>query len=76
MITCGLFVGLTPASGATSGADALSPGVNFYTWANREWLKKTVIPADKPRTDNFSQIEDTVTEQLRDLLVELKAASV
>lgn len=74
MATCGLFVGASSASGGTEGADPLSPGVNFYTWANREWLEKTVIPADKPRADNFSQLEDTVTKQLRDMLAELETA--
>jgi putative endopeptidase len=74
MFVCGFAAGLIPASSAAVDADALSPKVNFYTWANREWLEKSVIAADKPRVDNFSQLEDVVLDQLRALMTELKAA--
>lgn len=63
-------------SSGASDTEAVKPSENFYTWANREWLAKTAIPADKPRADNFTQIEDVVANQLRDLFVEMKAAKV
>lgn len=51
-----------------------TPASDFYTWANADWLAKTPIPGDRPRVDNFSVLEDTVREQLRDLLTGLQSA--
>ena len=69
-----LLLGSAPGFRAAAGAETLSPVTNFYAWANRDWLGKTVIRADSPREDNFSQLEDSVNAQLRDLLVGLQAA--
>jgi putative endopeptidase len=47
---------------------------NFYQWVNRDWLNKTPIPADKPRVDNFTQIEDRVNGEIKNLLTDLQKA--
>jgi putative endopeptidase len=61
---------------ADDDMQSVGPADNFYAWANREWLEKSTIPADQPRVDNFTEIEDVVSVQLRDLLLELKATKV
>jgi predicted metalloendopeptidase len=74
MVAGWLWVVGMPAIGAGGEAGGVSPADDFYAWANRDWLAKTTIPADKPRVDNFTALEDAVTAQLRDLMGELKAA--
>lgn len=76
-ITLGVlpFPGM-PGSVAAATTEPPRPVENFYAWANRDWLAKTVIPADRPREDNFSQLQDVVYAQLRELLASLKAAPV
>lgn len=71
-----LVPGILAGTPRRASAETVSPSVNFYTWANRDWLEKTVIRADSPREDNFSQLEDKVYVQIRDLLDGLKTAAV
>jgi predicted metalloendopeptidase len=56
-------------------AETPSPAVDFYAWANREWLKETTIRADRSREDNFGVLEDDIYEQIRSLFAELKATA-
>lgn len=82
----GLPLAALLAAGCTMGALSLpvraddapaTPAAthNFYAWANWEWLEQAVIPADQPRVDNFSGLQDRVYEQLRELFAALKAAN-
>ncbi|NTW49704.1 MAG: M13 family metallopeptidase, partial [Chlorobiales bacterium] len=50
----------------------LSPTVDFYKWANSDWLKDTQIPSDKPGINNFVLIQKKVNEDIVDLLGSLK----
>lgn len=46
---------------------------NFYEWANEDWLSETTIPEDKPRVDNFTQMQDDVYAQLKLLMIDLES---
>jgi putative endopeptidase len=46
----------------------VNPGDSFFRFANGTWDKTTEIPADKPAVSSFSQLQDTVNEQLRSIL--------
>jgi putative endopeptidase len=55
------FAQSTPAAAPQAQANmALLPGDDFFTYANREWLDKTEIPADRSSWGAFAAIaEDT-----------------
>jgi putative endopeptidase len=69
LIVSGLIM-MTTVSGVMA-----QPADNFYTWANHDWLQKTDMPADQPRVDNFTFLEDKVYDQIKELLADLKNAS-
>jgi putative endopeptidase len=54
----------------TSGVDpAVKPGDDFYTYANGEWVRRTVIPADRARygaLTNLRNLDDPVHAILED----------
>lgn len=57
----------------SSGSDAQGPTKNFYQWVNRDWLKSTPVPADKPGISNFEAIQEKVNQRLVELLEQLKS---
>ena len=67
-----MYSNASPSLRTSPGLETVKPTYNFYLWANRQWLVKTDIPADNPRADNFTQIEDVVAAQLRELFVDIK----
>lgn len=58
----------SPARTNTTSANTPSPTTNFYQWANRDWLRDTSIPADRPGINNFIAIQQQVSEELIRLL--------
>ena len=73
-ITLGFLLAFVVASRAAPEAPAPAARDNFYAWANRDWLAKTEIAADRSRADNFTQLEDTVLNQLHSLFDSLNSA--
>ena len=71
-----MYSNASPSLRTSPGLETVKPTDNFYLWANRQWLVKTDIPADNPRADNFTQIEDVVAAQLRELFVDIKGLKV
>jgi predicted metalloendopeptidase len=68
---------LSPAGAATTVQPKTmseNPRVNFYTWANREWLAKSEIPSDQARVDNFTYLENAIYDQLNELFTTLRKA--
>ncbi|MGB3305204.1 MAG: M13 family metallopeptidase [Thermomicrobiales bacterium] len=51
----------------------VDPGEDFYQFANGGWLGRTTVPADSPRYNNFSVIQEIVTAQLNAVVAELVA---
>jgi putative endopeptidase len=47
---------------------SISPGDDFYDYVNKKWCDENPIPADKARYSALTQLEEVVTEQLRELL--------
>jgi len=47
---------------------SINPGDDFYNYVNKRWRDKNPVPADKSRYSAFSELSDTVAEQLHDLL--------
>lgn len=66
--------GLGSTQGHVRGSSKAIAQSNFYQWVNRDWLNKTPIPDDKPRVDNFTQIQDRVNAEIKDLLMDLQNA--
>lgn len=52
----------------------LSPGDDFYTYANEGWLENTEIPGDQSNWGSFSVIDDEVKTNIR-AIIEKAAAS-
>ena len=52
----------------------MSPGDDFYTYANEGWLENTEIPADQSNWGSFSVIDDEVKKNIR-AIIEKAAAS-
>ncbi|TWU55055.1 M13 family metallopeptidase [Rubripirellula reticaptiva] len=55
-------------------SDTISPGENFYRYANQLWLENTEIPGDKSNYGIFTILDDETREQVRTLIE--KAAEV
>lgn len=70
----GVTKSLGSKRGHVGGSSKETAQSNFYQWVNRDWLNKTPIPDDKPRVDNFTQIEDRVNTEIKDLLTDLQNA--
>jgi putative endopeptidase len=51
----------------------VSPGENFYLYANGNWLKKTTIPASEKHWGTFNMLSDNNLTRLYALLEELAA---
>ncbi|QDT59004.1 Neutral endopeptidase [Stieleria bergensis] len=49
-------------------SDTLSPGDDFYLYANEKWLEKTEIPADKSNYGIFTVLDDQTRKQVRALI--------
>jgi putative endopeptidase len=46
----------------------VNPGDSFFRYANGNWDKNTPMPADKPAISSFSQLQDSVNEQVRSVI--------
>ena len=58
----------------TAGMDrAVSPGNDFYEYANGSWAKTTAIPADKSNYGMFTVLSDLSQERVRGILDDAKA---
>ena len=60
--------------GKVSGIDKalfspdITPGENFYRYANEEWLEKTDIPGDKSNYGIFTVLDDKTRSEVRALI--------
>jgi putative endopeptidase len=55
----------------TAGMDtAVSPGNDFFGYANGTWAKNTTIPADKARYGMFNTLDDLSRERTRTIIEE------
>ena len=55
----------------TAGMDkSVTPGNNFYDYANGTWAKNTPIPADKSNYGMFTVLEDLSRQRTRDIIQE------
>ena len=57
----------------TSRDLTVKPGTDFYLYANGNWLKRTEIPADKSRYDNFGKLDDLTQAIIRQLIEDAAA---
>src|SRR3954471_16679092 len=58
----------------TAGMDrTVSPGDNFYQFANGTWAKNTPIPADKPNYGAFNFLDDLSHTRTQELLEQARA---
>ncbi|WP_442509675.1 M13 family metallopeptidase [Novipirellula sp. SH528] len=81
MISAPLYAQQTEAASPStvSGIDKslfgenVSPGENFYQYANQKWLETTQIPGDKSDYGIFTVLNDMTREQVR-TLIEASAA--
>ncbi|WP_345687992.1 M13 family metallopeptidase [Novipirellula caenicola] len=70
---------VSAATSAVSGIDkslfseSVSPGENFYKYANQKWLETTQIPGDKSDYGIFTILNDQTREQVRELIEESAA---
>ncbi|TWU17434.1 Neutral endopeptidase [Novipirellula galeiformis] len=64
----------TTPTAAVSGIDqslfseSVTPGENFYEYANQKWLENTSIPSDKSDYGIFTVLNDQTREQVRELI--------
>jgi endothelin-converting enzyme/putative endopeptidase len=49
-------------------SETITPGDNFYLYANEKWLDETEIPGDKSNYGIFTVLDDRTREQVRDLI--------
>jgi putative endopeptidase len=57
----------------SAGMDtSITPGDDFYQYADGTWLKNTPIPADKSNYGSFSVLADLSQQRVRDILDEAK----
>ena len=55
---------------ATGMDPSVTPGDNFYQFANGTWAKNTPIPADKSNYGSFNILDDLSRERTRDIIQE------
>ncbi|HTV50951.1 MAG TPA: M13 family metallopeptidase [Steroidobacteraceae bacterium] len=71
-----------PATDLSAGVDlrgmdpSVSPGQDFYRYANGRWLAQTVIPEDKPAYGTLSELADRTEEQLHGILERIAPAGL
>jgi endothelin-converting enzyme/putative endopeptidase len=53
---------------ATNIDHAVKPGDNFYLYANGEWIKRTVIPADRSSVGGFSIVADRTDKRVAGMI--------
>src|SRR5579871_4178827 len=49
---------------------SVQPGDDFYHYANGEWIKKTVIPPDRPGVGVFSALADLTNKRTAAIIEE------
>ncbi|WP_419190082.1 M13 family metallopeptidase [Stieleria marina] len=49
-------------------SEKVSPGANFYLYANEKWLNDTEIPGDKSNYGIFTLLNDKTQEQVKSLI--------
>lgn len=60
-----------------SGMDrSVSPGDDFYNWANGAWYKRTEIPADRTRFGNFDALAVLSEARVRSIIEDAAAGKV
>ena len=52
---------------------SVKPGVDFYRYANGNWLKRTEIPADRADYDSFSKLSERAKAEIRKLIEDAAA---
>jgi putative endopeptidase len=52
---------------------SVSPGDDFYTWANGAWFKRTEIPADRTRFGNFDALSVLSEARVRSIIEDAAA---
>jgi len=58
----------------TAGMDrAATPGDDFFSYANGNWVKTTEIPADRPSYNSFITLIDTADKRTRGIIDEAAA---
>ncbi len=53
---------------------SVTPGDNFYLYANGDWIKRTAIPADRAAVGVFSTLDDTANKNTAALIQEAAKA--
>jgi putative endopeptidase len=53
---------------------AIKPGVDFFTYANGNWLKNNPIPADKNSRSSFDELIEKNRHDIREIIMEAAAA--
>ncbi len=51
---------------------SVTPGDNFYLYANGDWIKRTVIPADRAGIGVFSALDDLANKNTAALIQEAR----
>ena len=54
---------------------SVTPGDNFYMYANGDWIKRTAIPADRAGIGVFSTLDDTANKNTAALIQESAKAN-
>ena len=55
---------------------SVSPGDDFYSWANGEWFKRTEIPADRTRFGNFDALAVLSEARVRAIIEDAAAGRI
>ncbi|HLZ42602.1 MAG TPA: M13 family metallopeptidase [Candidatus Sulfotelmatobacter sp.] len=50
---------------------SVKPGDDFYLYANGDWIKRAVIPADRAAVDVWSKLDDLSNKRTADLIAEI-----
>jgi putative endopeptidase len=72
-LTPGLALAQAPASNGVALADidhTVKPGDDFYHYANGEWIKHAVMPADRSFVGGFSIAADRTDKRLTDIVAD------
>jgi putative endopeptidase len=57
----------------TSMDKSVRPGDDFYLYVNGSWQKKAVIPADRPSTGSFQDLQILSEKRMREIVAGLEA---
>ena len=55
---------------------SISPGDDFYSWANGAWFKRTEIPSDRTRFGNFDALSVLSEARVRSIIEDAAAGKV